>query len=150
MKIKCMIFLKELGFQNQEKLRFIKKLKVAVNWCSSTATTSRASSTAASATGPELWSGWRTGVRGPSPPGKMEKFRWSFYVVLEWQLPVLDWFDWHFKASVHFTQSSAINKSQWHRKIPQKAFREWRKSNLGLLGEKQETMSISCVCHLIH
>ena len=28
MKIKCMIFLKELGFQNQEKLRFIKKLKV--------------------------------------------------------------------------------------------------------------------------
>ena len=44
----------------------------------------------------------------------------SIYVfeVLACHLPVIDGFDWHLQASVHFTLSSAINKSQWHQKIP--------------------------------
>ena len=40
-----------------------------------------------------------------------------FFVVLACHLPVLDGFDWHFQASVHLTLSSAVNKSQRHRKI---------------------------------
>ena len=51
---------------------------------------------------------------------------------------VLDGFDCHFQASVHFTLSSAVNKSQRHQKIPEKFFWECRESNPGLLGEKQE------------
>ena len=36
--------------------------------------------------------------------------------------PALDKFDWHLQASVHFTQSSAVNKSLQHQNIQEKLF----------------------------
>ena len=35
-------------------------------------------------------------------------------------LPVLEGFDWHFQAPVHFTLSSVVNKSQQHKKFQRK------------------------------
>ena len=60
------------------------------------------------------------------------------FVVLAFHLPVLDGFDWHFQASVHFTLSNGDVKSLRHQKIQEKFFCECRESNPGLLGEKQE------------
>ena len=54
--------------------------------------------------------------------GAEQKTITMFFVVLACHLPILDGFDMHFQASVHFTLSSAINKSQWHWKIQEKFF----------------------------
>ena len=61
-----------------------------------------------------------------------------FFVLLVCHSPVLDGFDGHFQASVHLTLSSAVNKSQRIKKMAEKFFRNFRNSNLGLLGENQE------------
>ena len=52
--------------------------------------------------------------------------------------PVLDGFDWHFKASVLFTLSCAIKTTKQHQKITEKFFQELWELNPGLPGEKQE------------
>ena len=55
----------------------------------------------------------------------MQNFKpcsYVFFVVLSCHWPVLDGFDWHFQASVHFSQSSPINKFQGDGKIPEKLF----------------------------
>ena len=43
-----------------------------------------------------------------------------------------------FKPLSKFLLSSAVNKSQWYKKIVEKIFWDCQKSNQGLLGEKQE------------
>ena len=45
-----------------------------------------------------------------------------FFVLLACRLPVLNGFDRHFQASVHFTLSSVVNKSKQHQQFPEKSF----------------------------
>ena len=42
------------------------------------------------------------------------------FLVLACHSPVLDGFNGHFQASVHFTLGSAINEYKQHQKIPKK------------------------------
>ena len=55
------------------------------------------------------------------------------FVVLACHLPELDGFKWQFQGSVHFTISSAVNKSHQHWKIPRKNWNRirgcWVRSN---------------------
>ena len=116
-------------------------------WSRSWTTTAR-SWTSSDRRCPRKTSSLRSWKRGSPTSGcvfREKKFRRKnfidyFFVGLACHSPVLDGFDWNFQASVHFTLSSNVNKSQWHWKIPEKIFGECRKSNPGLLGEKQESL----------
>ena len=66
------------------------------------------------------------------------------FAVIACNLAILEGWNLHFQAPVNFTLSSAVNKSQWHQKIPEKNSLEHQESNPGCWVRSKNATSVLC------
>ena len=76
----------------------------------------------------------------------VQVYRKFVEIACHWR--VLDGFDQHFQATVHFPISSAIDEPQQQRQLLSGKFRERWESNPGWLGPEASMLTIAPCCPL--